>query len=99
MKTVLTEFQHRIPDAYQIKKYISENDPDEKMLDEWLFETIYKGVDWMRLEKQQHEQTAIHITNVLMDALDNPKGGKFSGEDEFNKYWDDKFTTNKETLK
>jgi len=39
-------------------------------------------------EKQQHEQTAINITNVLMDALDNPKGGKFSLEDEFNKYWD-----------
>ncbi len=38
-------------------------------------------------EKQQHEQTAIHITNVLMDALDNPKGGKFNVEDEFNKYW------------
>lgn len=42
-------------------------------------------------EKQQHEQTSIHITNVLMDALDNPKGGKFSGEYEFNKYWDETF--------
>ena len=53
----------------------------------------------MPLEKQQHEQTAIEITNILMDALDNPKGGKFSGEDEFNKYWDNNYTTNKETLK
>lgn len=34
-----------------------------------------------------------------MDALYNPKVGKFSGEDEFNKYWDNKYTTNKETLK
>lgn len=48
-----------------------------------ILESVY-----LDIEKQQHEQTAIHITNVLMDALDNPKGGKFSGEDEFNKYWD-----------
>jgi len=40
------------------------------------------------IEKQQHEQTAISITNVFMDALDNPKGGKFNTVDEFNKYWD-----------
>ncbi len=83
MKTVLTEFQHRIPDAYQIKKYISENDPDEKTLDEWLFETIYKDVDWMDIEKQQIEK-AYH------SGLANEFGCM-----EDNKYYASTFTTNK----
>jgi len=61
-------------------------------LKERLIEIGFAGVEpfideYILKEKQQHEQTAIHITNVLMDALDNPKGVKFSGEDEFNKHW------------
>lgn len=45
-------------------------------------------IQLIKKEKQQHEKTSIAITNVFMDALDNPKGGKFNGEDEFNEYWD-----------
>lgn len=43
--------------------------------------------EFLTTEKQQHEKTAIAITNIFMDALDNPKGGKFNGEEEFNNYW------------
>jgi hypothetical protein len=46
----------KIPNAAEIKEFISNNDADEKMLDEWLFERIYKGVDYKQMEKQQHEK-------------------------------------------
>jgi len=45
----------KIPNAAEIKEFISNNDADEKMLDEWLFERIYKGVDYKEMEKQQIE--------------------------------------------
>lgn len=53
MKTVIQQLLELIPDAAQIKQYMSENYPDEKMLDEWLHEKIYKGKDWEKLEKEQ----------------------------------------------
>ena len=40
--TPMQELIELIPDAYQIKQFISENDADEKMLDEWLFDRIFK---------------------------------------------------------
>jgi hypothetical protein len=43
----------KIPNAAEIKEFISNNDADEKMLDEWLFERIYKGVDYKQMEKKQ----------------------------------------------
>lgn len=43
----------RIPDGPEIKAFISENDPDDKMLDEWLWERIYKGVDYKQMEREQ----------------------------------------------
>jgi hypothetical protein len=43
----------KIPNAAEIKEFISNNDADEKMLDEWLFERIYKGVDYKETDKQQ----------------------------------------------
>jgi hypothetical protein len=43
----------KIPNAAEIKEFISNNDADEKMLDEWLFERIYQGVDYKQMEKQQ----------------------------------------------
>ena len=52
MKTLLSQFIDIIPNASEIKQYIFENDPDEKMLDEWLWERMYKK-DWLNLEKQQ----------------------------------------------
>ena len=65
-----------------------------------IHECIITATSYLETEKQQHAQTATHITNVLMDALDNPKGGKFSVEYEFNKYWEREYgSTNKETLK
>lgn len=45
----------KIPDASEIKSFISENDADEKMLDEWLWEKIYKGVDYIAMEREQIE--------------------------------------------
>lgn len=52
-KTAVQQLLSLIPDAAQIKAFISENDADEKMLDEWLWERIYKYKDWEALEKQQ----------------------------------------------
>lgn len=46
----------RIPDGPEIKAFISENDPDDKMLDEWLWERIYKGVDYKQMEREQIER-------------------------------------------
>lgn len=53
MKTIVQQLLTNIPDASQIKQFIFENDADEKMLDEWLFEKIYQGKDWEELEKEQ----------------------------------------------
>jgi len=47
----------KIPNAAEIKEFISNNDADEKMLDEWLFERIYKGVDYKQMEREQHADT------------------------------------------
>lgn len=41
-----------IPDADEIITYISEHQPDTKMLDEWLYERIYKNRDWVNIEKE-----------------------------------------------
>jgi len=73
MKTAMQEFQNRIPDASQIKQYIFENDPDEKMLDEWLFEIIFKGVDWIEKEKKQ-----------IIDAkLDKDYSNRIEGAEQY----------------
>jgi len=53
MKTVVQQLLELIPDAYEIKDYIFENDADTKMLDRWLWEKMFKGKDWVELEKQQ----------------------------------------------
>jgi hypothetical protein len=82
-----------------IQQLIDFLEPELKMHDFLQLPAHEKAKELLETEKQQHEQTAIHITNVLMDALDNPKGGKFSVEDEFNKYWDNTYTANKEALK
>jgi len=53
MKTAVQQLLELIPDAYEIKDYIFENDADTKMLDRWLWERMFKGKDWVDLEKQQ----------------------------------------------
>lgn len=55
MKTAMQELLESIPNAYEIKMFISENDADEKMLDEFLFERIYKNKNWLEKEKEQIE--------------------------------------------
>ncbi len=52
-QTAVRQLLSLIPDAAEIKAFISENDADEKTLDEWLWERIYKGKDWEAIEKQQ----------------------------------------------
>lgn len=49
----------KIPDAAEIKAFISENDADEKMLDEWLWERIYKGVDYKQMHREEIEKANI----------------------------------------
>lgn len=97
MKTVLTEIAECL--EKDIKFITKDDDKSDRYYQAGMMYALTLVRDGFNKQKQQHEQTAIHITNVLMDALDNPKGGKFSMEDEFNKYWEDKYTTNKETLK
>jgi hypothetical protein len=51
-KTPIEQLLSLIPDADEIIMYISEYQPDTKMLDEWLYERIYKGRDWVNIEKE-----------------------------------------------
>lgn len=60
MKTPIQQLLECIPDAEQIKRFILENDADEQMIDQWLWELIYKEKNWEELEKKQIE-----------DAFDN----------------------------
>ena len=57
--TAVSLLLSKIPDASQIKAFISENDADEKMLDEWLWKTIFKGNDYKAMERQQIEEAYI----------------------------------------
>ena len=52
MKTPMQELLALIPDAREIKEYISEVQPDEKMLDEWLWERMFKGRNWIIKEEE-----------------------------------------------
>lgn len=52
-QTAVEQLLNSIPTGQEIKQAIFDNDMDEKMLDEWLFEKIYKCKDWLDLEKQQ----------------------------------------------
>jgi len=51
MDTPIQKLLKLIPDGAEIKQAIFDNDMDEKMLDEWLWERLYKGKDWVKLEK------------------------------------------------
>lgn len=83
MKTAINELLNLIPNGYDIKQYISENDPDEKMLDEWLCERIYKNKNWLEKEKQQiidaHEKGQKDALNYNPERHGNemPTGSKY----------------------
>ena len=51
--TPMQELLNLIPSGQEIKQAISDNDMDEKMLDEWLWERIYKDKDWVGLDRLQ----------------------------------------------
>jgi hypothetical protein len=48
MEKQIEELLSLIPTGQDIKSFISENDADEKMIDEWLWERIYKDRDWVK---------------------------------------------------
>jgi len=70
-KTALTQLIERIPSAQEIKTAIFEGDMDEKMLDEWLWEKIFKGIDYLAIEKRQIIDTANHFGGK-MSYVDAP---------------------------
>lgn len=78
MKTVVNKLLANIPDAAQIKQFIFENDADEKMLDEWLFERIYQGKDWEKLEREEIEK-AFEVGNSM--------GTRANGHDYFEEVY------------
>jgi len=51
-KTPIQQLLDLIPDADEIITYMFEYQPDTKMLDNWLYERIYKGRDWINIEKE-----------------------------------------------
>lgn len=55
-QTAVSELLSAIPSGAEIKQFIFDNDADEKMLDEWLWEKIYKSKDWKQMEREQIEE-------------------------------------------
>lgn len=55
-QTAVRKLLNCIPNATEIMDYISENQADEKMLDNWLWEIIYKDREWIKMEKEQIEK-------------------------------------------
>ena len=68
-QTAVRQLLNAIPEASEIKDFISENNADEKMLDEWLWERIYKGRDYLQMEREQIEEAYLHslfdVSNYL----------------------------------
>lgn len=59
----------KIPNAAEIKAFISENDPDEKMLDEWLWEKIHKWVDYKQMHRKEIEECGrVMYNNGVIDS-------------------------------
>ena len=55
-QTAVRQLLNAIPEASEIKDFIEENNADTKMLDEWLWERIYKGRDYLQMEREQIEE-------------------------------------------
>jgi len=77
-QTAVQELISLIPDAKEIKEYISEVQPDEKMLDEWLWERMFKGRNWIEKEKEQ-------MFDLIRFMRTNDKMGK-RVEDLYNEF-------------
>lgn len=72
MKTVVQQLLANIPDATQIKQFISENDADEKMLDKWIAKKIHDAGDWINLEKEAEQY---YIDEFSKDSMPEHYGG------------------------
>lgn len=62
-QTACTQLLNAIPEASEIKDFIQENNADTKMLDEWLWERIYKGRDYLAMERRQIEEAVTYGQN------------------------------------
>ncbi len=88
MKTAMQELISLIPDAREIKEYISEIQPDEKMLDEWLWEKMYKGRNWIEKEKEQIQKA---FSDGQETPINHPTLSHYSREE----YYNDNYNQNK----
>ena len=52
-QTAVEQLIDCIPSATEIMDYIHDYQPDEKMLDNWLWERIYKDREWVKMEKER----------------------------------------------
>ena len=97
--TAVQQLLSLIPDAAEIKAYISEHDADEKMLDQWLWERIYKSKDWLAIEKQQIVEAAkkgleIGVQNCSYDKLCEVIECDYSfAFNEIEQYYSEKYGT------
>lgn len=85
MKTVVQQLLEIIPDASEIKQFISENDADTKMLDEWLGKRIYDYKDWVKLEKEQ-------IIDAYIECWSNDGGIAWHKALESEQYYSKKYS-------
>jgi len=85
MKTALQELISVIPDAREIMEFISEVQPDEKMLDEWLWDRLYKGRNWLEKEKEQIINAHLEGWSDAYDYLKSDSNDQArQAEDYFN---------------
>lgn len=69
-KTAIEELLSLIPSGQDIMAYIADNQPDEKMLDEWLWERIWKDRDWIGKNREQIEEAFMAgVENFSLDDV------------------------------
>jgi hypothetical protein len=54
-QTVVNQLLPLIPDGDEIMDYICANNADARMLDDWLYQRMFKDRDWEQMEKEQME--------------------------------------------
>ena len=82
MKTVIHELLDLIPSGQEIKQVIFDNDMDGKMLDDWLWERLYKGNNWIKKERKQMIDFNTEVIREGFEAENNDNDDTFSEEDE-----------------
>lgn len=86
-KTAIEELLSLIPSGQEIMAYISDNQPDEKMLDEWLWERIWKDRDWVGKNREQIEEAYFKGYNDCDNAGEEERFlldvGEFSGASDY----------------